>query len=54
MEDNLKKNEKEWKKTFKKIKKWKTTSKTNKKNFSRFLSNLGANLSWGWLCSLRL
>jgi hypothetical protein len=36
---------------FKKIRfKSKTTSK---KNFSQFLLNLGANLSWGWLSSLR-
>ena len=34
------------------LKKWKTTSKINKK-CSRFLSILGANLSWGWLSSLR-
>ena len=30
----------------------KTTLKKNK-IFSRFLLNLGANLSWGWLSSLR-
>jgi hypothetical protein len=27
--------------------------KTNKQNFSQFLLNLGAKLSWGWLSSLR-
>ena len=38
----------------------KTTSKNKKnkddlkkKTFSQFLLNLGANLSWGWLSSLR-
>ena len=46
MEDDLKK-------------KWKTTSKKLKmeddlkQNFSQILLNLGANLSWGWLSSLR-
>ena len=43
--------------------KMKTTSKKNEKNeddlkkfkiCSQFLLNLGANLSWGWLSSLRL
>jgi hypothetical protein len=46
MEDNLKK-----------LKKWKTTSKKKdgiKRNiFSQFLLDFGANLSWGWLGSLR-
>ena len=41
-EDDLKKNEK-----------WRRPKKKLKKIFSRFLLDLGANLSWGWLSSLR-
>jgi hypothetical protein len=58
MEDNLKKNKMkdDLKKTKQKTtalpKKWKRRKKERKKS-SQFLLNLGANLSWGWLSSLR-
>ena len=54
MEDNLKKNGKRpKKKDGRKPKKMEDDLKKIKKIFSRFLSNLGATLSWGWLSSLR-
>jgi hypothetical protein len=52
MENNLKKGKRKNGRQAQQKRERKTTS-TKQKVFSRFLLNPGANLSWGWLSSLR-